>query len=196
LQIDQITPISFGDERGPLFGEIIGGAIELGGERIVNEIGTIGNRMEHGVLDIMYGCANEVLPIYGPNIEKCANCDTEIFAVWYPSWQHKCNHPYTHCITCCTLSRYVGKTCAVWSQEVQNHIPGFAGTPHEQQSLREYCAEGIALGTFPSNRNKSCDELCIKRFPWPKRLTKKCFENLRNNPHPGLKPLFGCDYTK
>ncbi len=96
LQIDQITPISFGDERGPLFGDIVGGAIELGGERIVNEIGTIGNRMEHGVWDITYGCANMFLLIYGPNIEKCANCDPEIFAAWYPSWQHKCNHPYTH----------------------------------------------------------------------------------------------------
>jgi RHS repeat-associated protein len=59
----------------------------------------------------------------------CLECALGIVLAWYRSWQHACNHGYTHCMACCTLSRAVSPQCARDAQELQNRVPRFRGTP-------------------------------------------------------------------
>jgi RHS repeat-associated protein len=94
----------------------------------------------------------------------CASCGADITLRWWRTDQHKSNHFYTHCFTCCILAKKFGDVCAMGLQIVQNHTPGFGGTDGQQTGRLKYCSVGIKLSHIGK---ADCHSSCIAKYPAP-----------------------------
>ena len=95
-----------------------------------------------------------------------SECCLGIFVNWWLRWQHNCNPLYTHCMACCTISRYSWPDAARGCQHWQNKCLGASDKKVDGETVlhRRWraCNAGIAVPT-----SSSCHAGCIKAFPWP-----------------------------
>ncbi len=100
---------------------------------------------------------------------NCISCDAAIYKVWLPFPTHQGNHPYSHCMSCCVLTRLAGSPCAYGSQAGQNVI-----TPSRVGSWIgrfDWCNTGVTIGNSPIKPGVSsqadCSAQCFAKYPNP-----------------------------
>ena len=91
-------------------------------------------------------------------LQHCKDCAQAIRKSWLPAPMHGANHPYSHCMACCVLTRVDGSTCAQTAQAGQN-----ATTPSRVGSWQDrwgWCSTGVAIGRKPIKKGKSSQADC------------------------------------
>jgi RHS repeat-associated protein len=103
----------------------------------------------------------------------CGCCAKAIHDNWSmgpdgePTWYHKCNHMFVHCIACCVLTRAAGALCARVAQDLQDRFSkgkrGYPLGPGDLHKCRiEACNSGIACAVSL----RSCFACCSHRWPF------------------------------
>ena len=93
----------------------------------------------------------------GIHMDQCHECGKSIAESWFFTLQHWDNHEYAHCMACCVLTRYYGKTCAIQEQKTQNSTWPFAKGDTVAAGRMEGCLKGVTVG---QGAGGSCDSGC------------------------------------
>jgi RHS repeat-associated protein len=139
---------------------------------------------------------NRVTSIVDPSGESgwitpaCVGCAASIDYNWVPTQQHRCRQEYSHCLTCCTLAKYSGDTCAIWAQQLEIDIPP-RKSDDENRGRIDACYAGIKIS---HDKTTTCEAGCNKAYAPPRSnrgLDKKC---TTSDPStlPPLPPLDDC----
>ena len=115
-------------------------------------------------------------PNYSAAFAWCADCSTCVQAIhsrWsvLPSgdktWFHNCNHLFTHCISCCTLTRSVNASCAIEAQKQQDFWSVRDGKRGHSYSASYECRMGTCkIGVQIGQNKQSCFDGCKRAFPF------------------------------
>jgi len=93
---------------------------------------------------------------------NCILCSRAITKRWVSnpngpggsSWRHNCNSGYSHCMACCTLSKFAGTLCAKASQNMQNRI--YNRGEAKANVRKTQCDSGLKA----ANNGKDCHSAC------------------------------------
>jgi hypothetical protein len=103
-----------------------------------------------------YQCLSCIELELSPDCKKAA---VALNSMYNSSWQHYCDHPATHCYTCCNLTKTVSAACANLAQECQDCVSNKgAGTTAARY---DYCGTGSAN----AGKGGTCAQQCTSSYP-------------------------------